>query len=99
MVDIPVLPDVGVVEEGHDTCVILAASVDVPHSCGVFSLVALVVDVVHGRIGGVENGVHGFALVVAVEAIVVQQACILEVVPHLLRVVRAVLEEFVVVVG
>lgn len=48
MEDIPVLPDVGVVEEGHDACVVLAASVDVPHSCRVLGLVALVIDVVHG---------------------------------------------------
>lgn len=54
--DIPILPSIIVVKVGEDADIILAPSVHVLES-GVLGLVALIVDVVHGGVGGVEDAI------------------------------------------
>jgi hypothetical protein len=45
--NIPIGPNVFIVQEGHNACIILATSIDVVDPGGILRLIALVVDVIH----------------------------------------------------
>lgn len=95
--DVPVLFDIGVIEEGKDANIVFAASVNVVIlECVVDDLVALAVDVVHGRVRFVKLGVHIYSFSVAFRGIVIKQAGSSELVPGLCGEVSSVIEEFVV---
>ena len=82
--NIPLLLDNMIVEEGHDAGIIFAASIDVLQIIIIGKIggfVAFIVDIVHGGVGFIEDSIHLDSLVVAKLVIIVEGAGSSEFIP------------------